>query len=284
MSVTRPATWARWSRPTAPWSTAPAMPTRLGSATSGMRRPTPTAWPRHRSTTPMSALPTALPSAWPPPPGWTPYWGGATTTPTTGAATAAAPSASANVYGHWGNTVYSGTRSWYAGGGVAGTSAWAATAMRAPVPPATTRPDGSTTPGPATPLAPMTAPAMAPTAARATWRVPATTTSTPASAPPASSVSSTGPGGSSFDRSGATTAGPAGLRPCRRRLDLQRRDRQDQHLEHAPAWATTTSPTSTATSTATAATAGSAMRRRLERRGRRHLLGGPRIAGALHRC
>jgi len=32
-------------------------------------------------------------------------------------------SASANVYGHWGNTVYSGTRSWYAGGGVAGTTA-----------------------------------------------------------------------------------------------------------------------------------------------------------------
>jgi len=32
-------------------------------------------------------------------------------------------SASANVYGRWGNTVYSGTRSWYAGGGVAGTTA-----------------------------------------------------------------------------------------------------------------------------------------------------------------
>ena len=31
--------------------------------------------------------------------------------------------ASANVYGHWGNTAYSGTRSWYAGGGVAGTTA-----------------------------------------------------------------------------------------------------------------------------------------------------------------
>jgi hypothetical protein len=32
-------------------------------------------------------------------------------------------SASANVYGHWGNTVTAGTRSWYAGGGVAGTTA-----------------------------------------------------------------------------------------------------------------------------------------------------------------
>ena len=30
---------------------------------------------------------------------------------------------SANVYGHWGNTTWSGTRSWYAGGGVAGTTA-----------------------------------------------------------------------------------------------------------------------------------------------------------------
>jgi hypothetical protein len=32
-------------------------------------------------------------------------------------------SASANVYGQWGNTTYSGTRTWYAGGGVAGTTA-----------------------------------------------------------------------------------------------------------------------------------------------------------------
>lgn len=32
-------------------------------------------------------------------------------------------SASANVYGHWGSATYSGTRSWYAGGGVAGTRA-----------------------------------------------------------------------------------------------------------------------------------------------------------------
>ena len=41
------------------------------------------------------------------------YWGGY----------ACCASASANVYGHWGNTVTSGTRSWYAGGGVAGTNA-----------------------------------------------------------------------------------------------------------------------------------------------------------------
>lgn len=40
------------------------------------------------------------------------YWGGY---PCCG-------SASANVYGHWGKAAYSGTRSWYAGGGVAGTT------------------------------------------------------------------------------------------------------------------------------------------------------------------
>ncbi len=40
------------------------------------------------------------------------YWGGY----------ACCASGSANVYGHWGNAAYSGTRSWYAGGGVAGTT------------------------------------------------------------------------------------------------------------------------------------------------------------------
>ena len=40
------------------------------------------------------------------------YWGGG-----------CCATASTNVYGHWGNTTYSGTRSWYAGGGVAGTTA-----------------------------------------------------------------------------------------------------------------------------------------------------------------
>ena len=41
------------------------------------------------------------------------YWGGYPCCAT----------ASANVYGHWGSAAYSGTRSWYAGGGVAGTTA-----------------------------------------------------------------------------------------------------------------------------------------------------------------
>jgi hypothetical protein len=42
------------------------------------------------------------------------YWGGAY---------GCCGVASANVYGHWGSATYSGTRSWYAGGGVAGTTA-----------------------------------------------------------------------------------------------------------------------------------------------------------------
>ena len=43
------------------------------------------------------------------------YWGGYHGYP-------CCATASANVYGHWGNAAYSGTRSWYAGGGVAGTT------------------------------------------------------------------------------------------------------------------------------------------------------------------
>jgi hypothetical protein len=54
-----------------------------------------------------------------------PYWGGAYYYPSYWGGYGAYPccaSASANVYGHWGSTTYSGTRSWYAGGGVAGTT------------------------------------------------------------------------------------------------------------------------------------------------------------------
>ncbi len=55
---------------------------------------------------------------------WTePYWGGAYYYPAYYGGYPCCASASANVYGQWGNTVYSGTRSWYAGGGVAGTTA-----------------------------------------------------------------------------------------------------------------------------------------------------------------
>ncbi len=52
---------------------------------------------------------------------WTePYWGGSWYSPAYWGGYPCCGSASANVYGHWGNTAYSGTRSWYAGGGVAG--------------------------------------------------------------------------------------------------------------------------------------------------------------------
>jgi hypothetical protein len=53
----------------------------------------------------------------------TPYYGGAYYHPGYWGAYPCCGSASANVYGHWGSTTYSGTRSWYAGGGVAGTTA-----------------------------------------------------------------------------------------------------------------------------------------------------------------
>ena len=52
-----------------------------------------------------------------------PYWGGAYYHPAYWGGYPCCASASANVYGHWGATTYSGTRSWYAGGGVAGTTA-----------------------------------------------------------------------------------------------------------------------------------------------------------------
>ena len=51
------------------------------------------------------------------------YWGAAYYHPGYYGGYGCCASASANVYGHWGNTAYSGTRSWYAGGGVAGTTA-----------------------------------------------------------------------------------------------------------------------------------------------------------------
>ncbi len=50
-----------------------------------------------------------------------PYWGGSWYSPGYWGGYPCCGSASANVYGHWGNAAYSGTRSWYAGGGVAGT-------------------------------------------------------------------------------------------------------------------------------------------------------------------
>ncbi len=51
-----------------------------------------------------------------------PYWGGSWYSPAYWGGYPCCGVASANVYGHWGNAAYSGTRSWYAGGGVAGST------------------------------------------------------------------------------------------------------------------------------------------------------------------
>ena len=51
-----------------------------------------------------------------------PYWGGSWYSPAYWGGYPCCGSASVNVYGHWGNAAYSGTRSWYAGGGVAGST------------------------------------------------------------------------------------------------------------------------------------------------------------------
>jgi hypothetical protein len=55
-----------------------------------------------------------------------PYWGwgGAWYHPAYWGGYGCCATASANVYGHWGNAAWSGTRSWYAGGGVAGSTAY----------------------------------------------------------------------------------------------------------------------------------------------------------------
>ncbi|MGE5152934.1 MAG: LysM peptidoglycan-binding domain-containing protein [Bdellovibrio bacteriovorus] len=51
-----------------------------------------------------------------------PYWGGAYYRPYA-AGYGCCAATSANVYSHWGDTVAAGTRTWYAGGGIAGTQA-----------------------------------------------------------------------------------------------------------------------------------------------------------------
>ena len=90
----------------------------------------------------------------------------------------------------------------------------------------------STTRTRATRRAATTAPPTRRRAARPTSRAAATTTSTRANGRPGSSVSATGAGGSTYNRAGATTAGPEGNAHVGRRLDLQREDRQYQHLGH----------------------------------------------------
>ena len=82
-----------------------------------------------------------------------------------------------------------------------------------------------------------------------------------ASAAPDRACQATGAGGSTYQRAGATTAGPQGYAHARRRLDVQRQDRARPTRGIRRASATTTTRTSTATSTRTPAAAGSSIRR-----------------------
>ncbi|MCC7325498.1 MAG: carbohydrate-binding family V/XII [Burkholderiales bacterium] len=142
---------------------------------------------------------------------WTePYWGGAYYHPAYWGGYPCCASASANVYGHWGATTYSGTRTWYGGGGVAGTkasgsyynartgssgtinagrqyNAWTGNATRGYDRTVNGAAGGS-----------------ADVARGGNYNTYTGQRST------GSSVSATGADGSSFDRTGATTAGPQG--------------------------------------------------------------------------
>ena len=141
---------------------------------------------------------------------WYPYWGGAYYHPGYWGAYPCCATAAANVYGHWGAAAYSGTRSWYAGGGVAGSTfrgsyynqrtgtfgnvnagrqynAWTGNASRGYDRSAYTAAGG-----------------YGAAARGSNYNVYTGQRST------ASSVAGVGAGGSTYQRSGATTAGPAG--------------------------------------------------------------------------
>ena len=223
---------APWCRPTAPWSTAPAMPTRRGSARSGIAPP---------YTYGMAAAPVYNPYvgftygfAWAGHrrAGWGPTGAAPTTTPATGAAMAAAPRpaptctatgatprtrarAAGTPAAAWpaprASGGYANARTGTTGSYAAGRqyNAWTGNA---------TRGYDRTVNGAA--------------AARATWPAPATTTPTPASGPRLERV--------------RTGAGRQHRRPHRRHDrrarrahahaggddHLQRQHRQDQYLEH----------------------------------------------------
>ena len=141
---------------------------------------------------------------------WYPYWGGAYYHPGYWGAYPCCATAAANVYGHWGAAAYSGTRSWYAGGGVAGSTfrgsyynqrtgtwgnvnagrqynAWTGNASRGYDRSAYTAAGG-----------------YGAAARGSNYNVYTGQRST------ASSVAGVGAGGSTYQRAGATTAGPAG--------------------------------------------------------------------------
>ena len=191
-----------------------------------------------------------------------PWWGGAYYYPAYWGGYGCCATASANVYGHWGATTYSGTRSWYAGGGVAGTTcsgnyyncahrhhraainagrqynAWTGNATRGYDRTMNGAAGGSGN-----------------VARASNYNVYTGQRST------ASSVSGTGAGGSTYQPRRRDDGGSGRRRARRRGLDLQREDGPDQHLGHRQRRQQPLSPTSTATSTRTPATAGSSTRR-----------------------
>jgi hypothetical protein len=141
-----------------------------------------------------------------------PYWGwggGAWFAPGYWGRYPCCGAASANVYGHWGNAAYSGSRSWYAGGGVAGSTFRGsyATARGTTGNIAAGRQFNAWT-GNATRGYDRTFN----TAAGASGNVArgANTNVYSGQRSTGSTVSATGPAGGSYDRAGATTAGPLG--------------------------------------------------------------------------
>lgn len=139
-----------------------------------------------------------------------PYWGGAYYHPYYWGGYGCCASASANVYGHWGNTAYSGTRSWYGGGGVAGTTA-SGTYHNARTGTSGSYAGGrqyNAWTGNATRGYDRTATGAAGGSGNVARASNVNTYSGQRST--ANSASLTGPGGSTYERSGATTAGPQG--------------------------------------------------------------------------
>ena len=208
-----------------------------------------------------------------------PYWGGAYYHPGYWGGYGCCGVASANVYGHWGNAAYSGTRSWYAGGGVAGSTfsgsyatargttgnidagrqynAWTGNATRGYDRNFNTAAGGYGN-----------------VARGSNYNTYTGQRST------GSAVSATGAGGSSYDRAGATTAGPQGCGPCGRRLDLQRQDRPDQHLEHGQRGQQPLRRRQRQRAHQHRQRLATAFRERMGRLVGRHVVGRPRIAGA----
>ena len=142
----------------------------------------------------------------------------------------------------------------------------------------------STTPGPATPRAAMTAPATAPTAVRATWHGAATTTPTPGSARRRIRRRWKGGGGSTYNRAGTTTAGPQGDAHAGGGSSYNAHTGNTNPLGQCQRRQRPRLPTSTATSITTTATAGSSI---LPAAGARPagdtVVGRSRIAGAQRR-